>query len=343
MKRILGLDSIRFICALIVVLGHFGLPWPKFLSADGAGVFSLVGKVSGLMICGPAAVIAFFVISGFCIHYPFQNANKIDLLPFYTRRLLRIGIPAAIAFLWFKFLKMDLEPPSYGIFWSIICEIIYYLLYPLLFLLRRYVNWSTMFLVSFVVALIFMIANIHMITGGYYPEFGFMTWLIGLPCWISGCWLSENYTKFSILKSYQIWILRIFMIIVCMILVTLKFHSTNVLTSYPFTLTLFAPIACCWLGFEIRYFQIHQPSPQLESAGKWSYSLYIFHAMAFAVWKHFDLFVRIPNNALLIIASLLISYAFYLLIEKPSHKLSVYVSRLFLAKVDPIMQQTKEQ
>jgi peptidoglycan/LPS O-acetylase OafA/YrhL len=33
MKRIKGLDSIRFICAIYVLIGHLGLPLPEILSS----------------------------------------------------------------------------------------------------------------------------------------------------------------------------------------------------------------------------------------------------------------------------------------------------------------------
>ena len=69
-ERIAGLDAIRFICALIVVLAHTGRP-PLTAWADTSTWFGwFIDGSAGLLFSSAAAVIVFFVISGFCIHYP---------------------------------------------------------------------------------------------------------------------------------------------------------------------------------------------------------------------------------------------------------------------------------
>ena len=339
MKRILGLDSIRFICAFIVVVGHFGFPWPDFMNETGTGVFSYVGKITGLMFNGPAAVIVFFIISGFCIQYPFRFSTKIDLYSFYTRRLLRIGIPAVIAISLCMFFKADLKPPLFGIFWSILCEVIYYILYPLLFLFRKLIKWEHIFLLSFTATMCYIFFNREALnTGNYnYGAFGYMTWFIGLPSWIAGCWLSENYENFKQLKSIQIWGVRTVLVIGMMILMVIKFHTSSVFASYTITLNIFAIVACTWLGFEIMYFQAKKPSNLLESAGKWSYSLYIMHPLAVAVYDYFGLLkLVLTHNSILIFSSFLLAYIFYLVVEKPSHRFSVLISKIFSKKTEPI-------
>src|ERR1700750_1834830 len=95
MKRIKGLDTLRFILALWVVIGHFGLvPLPvskeTIYGELGVGLYNN-------MISGPAAVIVFFVISGFCIYYPYRNSDSILLGPYYTRRYIRILTPMIFA------------------------------------------------------------------------------------------------------------------------------------------------------------------------------------------------------------------------------------------------------
>jgi peptidoglycan/LPS O-acetylase OafA/YrhL len=44
-------------------------------------------------------VIVFFVISGFCIHYPYHKGKPVLLREFLVRRCLRIGIPLSICLL----------------------------------------------------------------------------------------------------------------------------------------------------------------------------------------------------------------------------------------------------
>jgi peptidoglycan/LPS O-acetylase OafA/YrhL len=62
MKRIKGLDSIRFICAIYVLIGHLGLPLPEILSsASTNNNLKNAGKLIGLIFNGPAAVIIFLL------------------------------------------------------------------------------------------------------------------------------------------------------------------------------------------------------------------------------------------------------------------------------------------
>jgi peptidoglycan/LPS O-acetylase OafA/YrhL len=69
--RVQGLDSIRF-SALVVVLFHFGLISRSYLGTDPRGLAAVSRGILGSLFDGPAAVIVFFVISGFCIHFPFR-------------------------------------------------------------------------------------------------------------------------------------------------------------------------------------------------------------------------------------------------------------------------------
>src|SRR5215469_13011038 len=129
-ERVGGLDSIRFACAFVVVLFHFGVVPHSIL---GTGLLGLTARgILGSLFDGPAAVIVFFVISGFCIHFPYRKNPTVNLPAYYSRRLIRIGAPALIALLLWAWVGVKLAPDDPGIFWSIICEIEYYLLYPVL-------------------------------------------------------------------------------------------------------------------------------------------------------------------------------------------------------------------
>jgi len=130
-KRIEGLDTIRFVLAMTVVFGHCGfiqfhLPFERF-HYIGPAVRALQRNI----VNGPAAVIAFFVISGFCVHYPNRKLDRVDLLPFYARRHIRIIIPATFAALISSAKGVDLARCSDSILWSLVCEEIYYTMYPL--------------------------------------------------------------------------------------------------------------------------------------------------------------------------------------------------------------------
>ncbi len=87
--RLERLDAIRFFCAAWVALGHLGLPlysWPP-----------IIRRTIPLIFDGTWAVAAFFLISGFCIHFPYANGKTLNLPSFYVARFLRIGIPLVAA------------------------------------------------------------------------------------------------------------------------------------------------------------------------------------------------------------------------------------------------------
>jgi peptidoglycan/LPS O-acetylase OafA/YrhL len=174
--RISGLDSIRFICAVIVLLMHAPLSFPASLG--------VLNSFYAVLFNGPAAVIVFFVISGFCIHIS-QAKNKsyhVDILPFVTRRLIRLGIPAVAAAILYFYCGADLAYPAFGVLWSIICEGIYYLLYPLLLVCAQKFGWMRMIIASAVIALLAVLTNIPLIIEDQngYIALGLFTWVIGL-------------------------------------------------------------------------------------------------------------------------------------------------------------------
>src|ERR1700730_15498400 len=90
--RLLAISSIRFILAMWVVVGHFGIP---VLAEQQHGALLQAARfLRNNAINGPAAVIVFFVVSGFCIHF----RNRAGLVvrswkAYYMRRYLRILIP----------------------------------------------------------------------------------------------------------------------------------------------------------------------------------------------------------------------------------------------------------
>src|SRR5258707_13559034 len=85
-RRVEGLDSIRFVCAFLVVVFHYGLV-PR--EALGMGTFDfLIGAALRSLFNGPAAVIIFFVISRFCIHFPFRTDTSVNLSSYYCQHLV---------------------------------------------------------------------------------------------------------------------------------------------------------------------------------------------------------------------------------------------------------------
>src|ERR1700755_2601264 len=90
-----GIDSLRFILALIVLLSHFKDPFSAQLISSPSHTVRIFGYFLDNAFDGTAAVIAFFIISGFVIHYPNKN-GIISLKDFWMKRIVRIIIPLSI-------------------------------------------------------------------------------------------------------------------------------------------------------------------------------------------------------------------------------------------------------
>src|SRR5258708_13501805 len=88
-RRVEGLDSIRFVCAFLVVVFHYGLV-PR--EALGMGTFDfLIGAALRSLFNGPAAVIIFFLISGFWFHFPFRHDAAVYFCSSFGRCSIRIS------------------------------------------------------------------------------------------------------------------------------------------------------------------------------------------------------------------------------------------------------------
>lgn len=168
-----GIDVLRGISILLVILSHLGMRIP--LGKSSIGSFLSPRSIDVLVGRGYDAVFIFFVISGFLItSYSFrrwQSLEKISLRSFYARRVARIapllivlvillsildllGAPgyvihradqsltgAAWAALtlhlnWYE-AHTGYLPPNWDVLWSLSIEETFYLGFPLLCLLTR--------------------------------------------------------------------------------------------------------------------------------------------------------------------------------------------------------------
>lgn len=336
--RLQGLDSIRFVCAGIVVLGHFGIP----LSAQSTSFPILTKLIHGFLISlfnGPAAVIVFFVISGLCIHYPQRESAGLLIRSFYLQRAVRIGIPALFAIcVWEKF-HLCIKSPDFIVLWSIVCECIYYFLYPILLRLARRWSWALLIAVSYIAGLIVISTHLPQIansSNSYVALGSRWTWLIGLPCWLSGCWLAENFQYFPKFSTSRIWAIRLAVFAISVVLRVVKFLSTGLLASNCVTLNMFAVVSCLWLGCEISFYRKRSPSKILEWAGTWSYSLYMIHPVVPAVVGTIFSFTVFPaaQKALILVLAFVFSYIFFCIVEFPSHLFAKAIGRQFRDKMN---------
>jgi peptidoglycan/LPS O-acetylase OafA/YrhL len=275
-------------------------------------------------ISGPAAVLCFFVISGFCIHYPYAQGKAFDLREYVIRRFVRVVLPMVAAlFLWRLFHGWDDFHKDWlgGIpAWSIVAELIYYALYPFLRRIPK-INWKLLTGITFLLGLAFALAtqkhsNIN------YPAWGYsLDWVLGLPVWLLGICLAESPLRLPSPSSKRIWIGRGIAVLLGAITTWLAWQR---LAGHHLTLNFVALYIVYWIRDELGYARHHAPVSLWEWGGTWSYSLYLTHGLAFAVFRELSL----PNfghgvNWLLKMSVVIgIALVFFYAFERPSHRLA---------------------
>ena len=329
LPRVAGLDSIRFVAALIVLLMHFNVaPSLREIWPHGSLGWAIRGTVDNALN-GQAAVIVFFVISGFCIHYPYVEGRKLDVFGFYASRYIRITLPMLVATLIWVAMGSELDSLVMGILWSLYAELAYYTAYPLIVQLRKVWGWTELLGVSAVGSAAVVLSQ--PIAPLYQNHGVILTCILGLPCWLLGCILAERLkmgdAKASAPSARSIWIWRFVIWVLSVISSALEFHTP---IGAPITLNIFAIAVYFWLEREIRWTRARGPVPALERAGLWSYSIYLMHLpLAAATIKLCSLAGASISlaNPLAIFAVLVGCYIFYRLVEEPSHRLAKSAAR----------------
>ena len=209
MKRVVPISSLRFVLASWVVLSHFGLP--VLLQPQHSIILSAARLLRNCWANGPAAVTVFFVISGFCIHLPNRRGVAIrSWKTYFTRRYVRILIPMTVAIVLSLGVGVKLGLFSDSILWSLLCEEIYYLLYPGLLAFRNRFGWRNLMIAAWTLSVLVILTNPRAVE---YPSYGpTLNWALGLPCWLLGCRLAERIDSLSQpLGTSAIWLWRISM------------------------------------------------------------------------------------------------------------------------------------
>ena len=319
--RVVGLDSLRAIMALVVFMFHDAAP-PLMLGYDSTSSF--LRKLNVLFnwsFNGQMAVVVFFLISGFCIHYPYTT-RRLQPAAFYTNRALRLTLPAvaAIALTWvFKFRQtFQLNGVPIRSLW---CELTYYLFYPFFLILIRQGRLNLLLVMSY--GLAFTILGLSPAHDRYH-EYGYLsTTAIGLPVWLLGAYFAEHASKYRPKQNLTlcVWIYRAIMVVLCCATLT---ASSRHLLGLGWSLTLASPFLFFWIREETTYFAAVPPPQFLERIGKFSYSIYLLHLMIlFSLSKL--MINRLGGNiawCIKVTCVLGISYLFYLIVEAPSHRLS---------------------
>lgn len=313
--RIVGIDSVRAFAALSVMLAHILGP----VMPDLFGLLHIGGEsLSKYIFTGQPAVIAFFVVSGFCIHYPYTSKGP-NAIAFWSARWIRILIPALLALLMAKLAAL----PKYNfidgfILWSIVCELVYYTLYPFLYKLASYSSWEKLFGVSILVSF-GIVLTLGSDQYGNANKYGpMLNWLVALPAWLIGCVLAERIAAGSrVAEGSNIGLKRFG---IALIASALYWMTMNTPIGFYLTMNLFSILVFFWLAAEIDHAK--QGATYFESVGKWSYSIYLFHIIIFSFFVQSMGRADVPTRLLSIPLVLLGCYLMYRLIEKPAHELA---------------------
>jgi peptidoglycan/LPS O-acetylase OafA/YrhL len=324
------LDALRFVLAFWVAVGHFKMI-PLFGDSNsGTGLWHLFKRGWDTTVFGTPAVIVFFVISGFCIHLPFRGSVKIDVARYYLRRYTRILIPVAAAVGVYRLMGQHIrlwgehsilwESPL----WSLACEEIYYAMYPMLRWLRNKAGWKLLLPASFVISV--PIAATHPHAGNWHVFGPFGTAMMLLPVWLMGCLLAEQADSLAQADlRLSIWFWRFLAWPGCWVSEMMHFKMG---ISYTQTMVWFGVLAYFWVRQEIAHGKTSLPNRYLVGAGAWSYSLYLVHAQGGAAfgWLNLPSLGGVMDWLLVMTSCLVFGYTFYVLVERPSHKLARKIS-----------------
>ncbi|MFM0738753.1 acyltransferase [Paraburkholderia xenovorans] len=353
-NKSLKIDAIRFLAAVWVLMYHFKPPAFKELLPHKLGFLGgALWSASTALFAGPAAVIVFFVISGYCIHNAYQKDVTLKPINYYASRFIRIGLPLVV-------LLCLVQPLPTGqnylesVLWSLYCEMVYYALYPLLRARLRYIGEI---IVGCVVAAGVMVAVVrlfgqpvcrHCVIETYRVPGTALLYAAG---WISGCLIAEsqrNAARFQVRGAYSPLTMaisqgldrstRLFAdhlvalrvtVVAAGALIMILLSGSNLKPAFvpqitpDITLPLFQFLAAIWIAAETATPSQSRVWSKLAAFGAWSYSLYLCHKTALSLLEvigfdgasRFAWFVQVA-------LAFAISYAFYRLIEKPSHLLS---------------------
>ncbi|MBL8673791.1 MAG: acyltransferase [Rhodospirillales bacterium] len=331
------LDALRFLAALWVALGHGAAPQvPAAWIGDSVALHIVVGLYKNLFN-GQAAVIVFFLISGFCVHFPQRAGGAFDPVAHLLRRSFRLVPPMLAAM--FAARALGIAPAAFdGIIWTLYAELVFYALYPVLLAVARRHGWGPVVLAAYALAFATLVA------GQPTPFFDGMgmpaTWALGLPCWLLGCLLADrldapNAGVAPARSRATLWALRLAVIGAAVVCSALRFKTA---IGHTWTLPVYALLAYLWLSRELvdardaggdGAFWRH-----CARAGTWSYSLYLTHLLVLLPGRALDAPAGVATVAA-IPAMLVVAYAFHRAVERPSHEAARALAALWTGKRRP--------
>lgn len=317
------LNVMRFVSALWVVLSHLGAP-PLDSLASGTNA-ELIRKALIVPFSGVAAVMVFFVISGFCIHYAHMVGTRLDVVSFYLRRFTRIGLPLLLAVALHQW--WGTERWLKNVLWSVYCELIYYAAYPALRMAMARVGALQVAIIALAISWLFCLQSDEGF--GHIIAYGNVwTWLVCLPTWLGGCALAEwvagvrvepcyarsvsGWTERNLVMArWAVWAASSILLILGM----------KEILPFKYSLPVFGLCMVPWFMAEMRRPDVITWMGKLGAGG---YSIYLMHLVSQPQeGRHlFDSLHPLLGWILRMMVAAIVSAAFYMVVERPSHMLA---------------------
>ena len=353
-----ALDGMRAISIMLVFISHM--------------VYSS-GIYLGNFIPGGFGVTIFFYISGFLITRLLleeaSHRKTISLKMFYIRRVLRLYPPLLVmlllitlyllivkhfipykellaALFYYENYYLILFSPKvfyYGILWSLAIEEHFYLFYPLLFLI--FIKKPKQFIVVIVILLIVSLLARFAIASKYNANHFSYDSTFGLSHYrfdsilygcLSALLINSRFAdKFKAITSNKI----IFGLAIAGILFSLTYRNEYFRQTARYSLQgLSLLVVVTAIIYSYTYSALNKilSSRYMVTLGKWSYSIYLFHAVVIIFLDDLPTKNKLVYVVLYLVGSLSLSILSYYYVEQPFFKLrKKFGSRIQEEKLPP--------
>jgi peptidoglycan/LPS O-acetylase OafA/YrhL len=313
-----NLDGLRAIAALAVIFYHMSL-WYAFPNEK---IYSYIKKLFSFgRVGGSLGVTFFFILSGFLITFLLfieqENNNKINILKFYMRRILRIWplyyLTVLIGFLAYPkmfelsgdaynetgnlFLYLifgaNFDPiylqgshnPILGVHWSVAIEEQFYLIWPLLFIFFSRTRSFLICLAAIIVLSEFFTNFVYSWPVKYYHLFSNIKYLAFGALIAAICYNKKELIIKQISRIPKT--LNITIYFICLVLLFNRTQINIILPNHKF---IFNILAMSFFGYVLidqnfstnSLFKIGKIK-SLSWLGKISYGLYLNHMIAISI------------------------------------------------------------